>query len=152
MMTIGFILLFFLIAIIISEAAVGGRKVHFAAATLVVVHGALCAIATVFATRDGTVSPVPVLFFWGGALLTWIGIRSHIENSILLRMLYFLRTSPNMTRSALSEAYDSHHGTELRLRELEDSGFINRTDSQVKLLAKAQRAKKIHGIITMFWR
>lgn len=147
------ILFAFLVAMGIGEIVLVRQKVQFAAASLALVHGVIFMMTTICATALGEVAPVSVLLFWAGAFLLWLGIRSHIESSILLRMLYLVKESNNsMARSALVHLYDQHHGADPRLLELEKSGFIARRSGRVEILAKGRLARKMYNLITLFWR
>ena len=66
---------------------------------------------------------LPFAIFWSGAFLTWFGVRSHIESSILLRMAYLLRGHP-MQPGELLEEYDYPGGFFLRERGRNQSHVI----------------------------
>jgi hypothetical protein len=86
---------------------------------------------------------VPFTIFWGGAFLSWFGVRSHIESSILLRMLFLLRRHP-MTESALIAEYTSLYGEAMRREELFRGGLAVRTGDRVSVSPKG---KAILGVV-----
>jgi hypothetical protein len=61
--------------------------------------------------------------YWAGAFLSWFGIRSHIESSILLRMLFLLKNGA-MSRSELLTTYERHYSATQRLEELKRAGLL----------------------------
>jgi hypothetical protein len=66
---------------------------------------------------------VALTVFWAGVFLAWFGIRSHIESSILLRMLFMLRRSRLSDADIVAE-YTRRHGESARLAELRRGGLI----------------------------
>ena len=67
---------------------------------------------------------VALTILWGGGFLSWFGVRSHVESSILLRMLYLLRQGP-MTAPHVVTTYTSQYGRDARLRELVRGGLAH---------------------------
>jgi hypothetical protein len=86
---------------------------------------------------------VALTIFWGGAFLSWFGVRSHVESSILLRMLYLLRRG-SMTEEQLVADYASHYGQAIRIEELVRGGLASRTNGKLSASAKG---KAILGIV-----
>ena len=81
------------------------------------------ALVAMWMTRVVDSGFVAVALFWAGAFRTWFGVASHLESSILLRMLMVLRTSP-MTDDQLVARYTTLHSEPMRLGELRRGGFI----------------------------
>lgn len=111
----------FVAVLVLSELALGGIKLQTGLARVVVAWGVVF-LAAVYPIYRAGIAPVPLLFFWGGAFLSWFGVRSHIESSILLRMLYLLRKEP-LTDAQLLEKYGTYYGPALRLEELLRGGL-----------------------------
>ena len=105
-----------------SELALRGMKLQTGLGRLVVVWMAsYAAAAGWFARHDQRLVSLTIL--WAGAFLAWFGVRSHIESSILLRMLHLLRPRP-MTEGELVCAYTARYGEAARIAELRRGGLI----------------------------
>lgn len=126
------------VAVVWSEVSLGGRKVQSAVPSLVKVWGILGAMimAHFFMARGGGALVFGV--FWAGAFLTWFGVRSHIESSILLRMVYLLREEAR-SGEQLVGAYDGQYGPEERRQELLRSGLAEPAGAGLRLTEKGQR-------------
>jgi hypothetical protein len=74
--------------------------------------------------------------------LSWFGVRSHIESSILLRMLYSLRRRP-MTETGLVDEYLSHYGEAARTEELLRGGLASRNGDRLSVTSKGKRILNI---------
>jgi hypothetical protein len=135
-----------LAAMIGCEVALGPTKLQTGLMRTVAVFGAIggCVVLYLLFARQAAV--VPFAIFWSGAFLTWFGVRSHIESSILLRMAYLLRAHP-MRPDELLEEYDKVYGANQRVEELyraglvvrQASGAIEVTPKGDKVLAAAAR-------------
>jgi hypothetical protein len=68
----------------------------------------------------------PAVLFWVGALTLWFGAKSHLESSILLWMVCFLRDR-SATRDEILDSYDRHYGLRERRVELARAGFVVET-------------------------
>ena len=97
------------------------------------------AVALVLSAASGLFA---LTIFWCGAFLAWFGVRSHIESSILLRMLCLLRAGP-MTDSELVAAYASRHGESARLDELRRGGLVARNHDVLMLTNKGKAVLRI---------
>ena len=126
------------IALVWSEVSLGGRKVQSALPSLIKVWGILgvMIMAHFFMARGGGALVFGV--FWAGTFLTWFGVRSHVESSILLRMVYLLRERGRSGEQLLA-AYDSLYGPEERRQELFRSGLVEAEGAGVRLTAKGRR-------------
>lgn len=126
------------IAIVGSEVRLGGRKVQTALSQLLVVWGVLgVMIMAHFAAARGRGFLVFGVF-WAGAFLSWFCVRSHIESSILLRMLHLLR-GRERTGEELVADYESLYGAHQRRQELVASGLAEEGPDGLRVTAKGKR-------------
>jgi hypothetical protein len=135
-----------LVAAIGSELAVRGIKLQTGLGRVLVVWAGVY-LPAVAALMISGVSPFSFTVFWGGAFLSWFGVRSHIESSILLRMLHLLRRGP-MEQSALVAKYLTLCGQSARREELlraglaiENAGQLVVTDKGKNILAVVDKLK-----------
>lgn len=138
MIDAGIALLLLLAAMAISEAALGGRKLQTGLAAVVrvwAIAGAMLLAHLAFARGSGVVVGA---LFWSGAFLAWFGVRSHIESSILLRMIYLLR-GRDLAGEELVADYERQYGPEQRVEELRRAGLAEETDAGLRLTAKGTR-------------
>jgi hypothetical protein len=126
-----------------SELALGGTKLQTGLSRALAAW-ALVYLPTVYLLAVyGGVGPVALTIFWGGAFLSWFGVRSHIESSILLRMLAILRRR-SLTTTDLVTEYTSHYGKAMRLEELLRGGLaIKENDA----LSVSPKGKFILGVV-----
>lgn len=127
----------FFLAVITSEVLLRGTKIQTGLAKVLLAHGVWLSIVWVYMMRTGKFSIVTISIFWAGAFLTWFGVRSHIESSILLRMLYLLRKQPRAGNDLLQE-YASHYSEESRLEELFRGGLLQMKSGQVTMTPKGR--------------
>ena len=138
MIDITVVLLVLATAMVLSEGALGGRKLQSGLRRVLAVWGVLGAmIMAHFAAARGSGAFVFALF-WAGAFLSWFGVRSHVESSILLRMVYLLR-GKEMTGEQLLANYESLYGARQRLEELLHSGLAEQRPEGVCLTPKGRR-------------
>ena|SRR3990172_5350278 len=140
------VVLAFFLAIVISELALKGKKLQTGLTGVVTVHAAVAASLVIYCFAADGLSLVAVLVFWSGAFLTWFGVRSHIESSILLRMLFLLRGG-SMSGSRLLEEYESHYGESLRLKELFDGGLLEETPEGIIPTSKGRFILRIVALL-----
>jgi hypothetical protein len=126
------------VAVVASEVSLGGRKVQSSLASLVKVWGIIgvAIMGHFFMARGGGALVFGV--FWAGAFLTWFGVRSHIESSILLRMVHLLRAQERRG-DELVAAYDALYGPGERREELFRSGLAEPAPEGVRLTPKGKR-------------
>jgi hypothetical protein len=117
-----------LAAMIGCEVALGPTKLQTGLMRTVGVFGAVGGIMLLYLLFTRPAAVVPFSIFWSGAFLTWFGVRSHIESSILLRMAYLLRAHP-MRPEELLEEYDKVYGANQRVEELFRAGLVVRDAS-----------------------
>jgi hypothetical protein len=127
-----------LVAMIGSELALRGTKLQTGLARVLVVWAAVYLVAIYLLIRAGETGPIALTIFWGGAFLSWFGVRSHIESSILLRMLYLLRGRSHSEASLVAE-YASHYGEAMRLEELLRGGMATKDGGRMSVTSKGQR-------------
>ena len=104
-----------------------------------------CAVvAYLVAVRQGAV--ISFLIAWSGAFLSWFVIRSHLESSILLRMLILLRTA-NLPADGVVHKYQSFYGSGQRARELMQANLIVRSGEECRLTRKGKLVLKVAGLL-----
>ena len=131
-----------LAAMVGSELVLGGTKLQTGLSRVIPVWGAVYLVA-LFVLWRGGIGPVGLTIFWGGAFATWFGVRSHLESSILLRMLYLLRGQPRTDQSLLDE-YLSRQGEAERLEELVRGGLVT---SQGERIAVTPKGRSILAVV-----
>src|ERR1700733_9243702 len=137
MMGLLLVLAFLFAAMAGSEFALGGTKLQTGLARVLVVWGGAYLLGVFPLVRYGDIGPVAFTIFWGGAFLSWFGVRSHVESSILLRMLYLLRRGP-MEEARLLEEYESHCGQAVRMEELFRGGLASNDGNRLAVTPKGR--------------
>lgn len=128
----------FVVAVLLNEILLlSGRKVQSRIFGILMVHYVIFLMTILFITPAEVVRPVSIAIFWLGGFLSWFGIRSHLESSILLRMLYLLKFR-SMKPAELLEEYENHYGETLRIEELIRSGLIRRDGQHFTLTRKGR--------------
>ena len=135
----------FLLAVVFSELLLKGTKLQTGLAKVLIAHSAVAVLLVVYLIVTGKNLIVPLLVFWSGAFLTWFGVRSHMESSILLRMLFLLRKGPLPEKRLLQE-YESHYGQSQRMEELLRGGLLENTTSGI---AVTQKGKFILRVVSL---
>ncbi len=126
-----------LVVAIGSELALRGTKLQTALGRVLVVWAGVYLPAVAALAITGGASPFSFTVFWGGAFLSWFGIRSHIESSILLRMVHLLRLGP-MAQSALVAEYLALCGQSARTDELLRGGLAVQNAGELVVTAKGR--------------
>lgn len=135
----------FVLTALACELMLRTRKLQSAIGRVGILHVlVLTVVASLLATR-GLMRPVPVAIFWLGALISWFGIRSHIESSILLRMLHLLGASP-MSRLELTSRYNARYGRIERVEELIRAGLVS-GDSGRETLVPTRKGSMIARLV-----
>lgn len=132
-----FLILGFFLAVVSSEVLLRGTKVQTGLAKVLLAQGVWFAIVWLYMMRTNGFGILTLAIFWIGAFLTWFGVRSHIESSILLRMLYLLRTKM-MTGDALLQEYGSHYSEKSRLQELFRGGLLQERPGEIAVTKKGR--------------
>jgi hypothetical protein len=120
----------------VSEFALRGRKVQSALGPALAVWIAAggCLLLWFWGRPSGWAS---FAVFWAGAFLSWFGIRSHLESSILLRMVYLLKQRPK-TSAELLEEYERSYGSQQRVEELVRAGLLERRGEHLLVTPKGK--------------
>jgi hypothetical protein len=127
----------FFVAMVGSELALRGTKLQTGLSAVVVVWGLIYLLALYPTQRYGGTGPLALTVFWAGAFLSWFGVRSHIESSVLLRMLYLLRGQSRAEASLLA-AYEALYGEEKRREELARGGMTTKMGDRVVVTPKGR--------------
>ena len=139
-------LMIFFGAVVLSvfcmEKAVSGEKVQSRTGTALCCHAVIGTAVTAYlgAVRHGAL--VGFLVAWSGVFLSWFVIRSHIESSILLRMLLLVRKEPLAAEDIVGR-YLARYGTRERLRELIGAGLLVFSHEEYRLTQKGRAVLKM---------
>jgi hypothetical protein len=127
----------FFLAILSSEFVLRGTKLQTVLLKVAGLHLFWFAAASFYLIYTHQLSLVVLSIFWIGAFLSWFGVRSHLESSILLRMLFFTRSGP-MSETDLLSKYESHHSEASRLEELFRANLLIRAPNGIRITAKGK--------------
>ena len=127
-----------------SEFVLSGAKLQTRLLPATAVWSGAFAAALIVLLEAGGSGVVALTIFWGGAFAFWFGVRSHLESSILLRMLALLRRGP-MSDSELVAAYTACYGKPARLAELCRAGLVS---GQGNLLHVTAKGKAILAVVS----
>ncbi len=122
---------------IASESVLRGRRLQSAFAPVLAIWIGPFALAAVRLVRTDAEGLVSSAIFWCGAFLLWFGVRSHVESSVLLRLLCLLRAHP-MRDGELLEKYASIYGESMRLAELRRGGFVANEGARPHVTSKGK--------------
>jgi hypothetical protein len=137
MMGVLIVTAFLLVVFVGSELALRGTRLQTGLSRVLVVWTVVYLAAVYPVWHYGGTGLVPLTIFWGGAFLSWFGVRSHIESSILLRMLYLLRRGPT-TESGLVSEYTSQYGEAMRIDELLRGGLAAKSGDRMSVTPKGK--------------
>jgi tetratricopeptide (TPR) repeat protein len=140
----------FLAAALLAERFLRKGRTQSSWGRLLAVNAVAAALWAGLGRSTGLADPLEVALFWGGALLLWVGVRAHIESSILLTLAQALSESGSLSRGELRALVDARSGA-LRLRELERGGFVRRAGDALALLPRGHAAVWIHRLLTAAW-
>ena len=132
----------FTASIVLCELGLKGTKLQTGLVKVFIVHGVCWIALLIFLVTNNKSGIIAMTIFWAGAFLTWFGIRSHIESSVLLKMLFLLRQQPASADQLLS-TYHSHYGKELRIEELIRGGLLERGSSKLYVSKKGNMILRI---------
>lgn len=127
----------FMLAVLSSELVLKGTKLQTALLKVLGIHLFWLIAISICLNRFLQFSFVVVFLFWMGAFLSWFGVRSHLESSILLRMLFFVRKEP-MTEQDLVLKYENHHSEASRLEELFRANLLERSSNGFQITSKGR--------------
>jgi hypothetical protein len=116
--------------------ALRGTKLQTGLSRVLVVWMVIYVIMVVILRTCIQAGFVACTIFWAGAFLSWFGVRSHIESSILMRMMYLLRRRAMKAEELLGD-YQSHYGEEMRFEELARGNMIQRGD-EIQVTSKGR--------------
>jgi hypothetical protein len=137
-MTTLLIVLGALIAVLVaSELVLGSTKLQTGLSRVLVAWTLVYLPTCYLLLRYGDAGLIAYTIFWGGAFLSWFGVRSHIESSILLRMLYLLRRQPLSDAEILAK-YGSHYGENMRIEELLRGGLAEKSGDRLVVTPKGR--------------
>src|SRR5687768_6636574 len=85
-----------------SEWVLAGTKLQNGLARILPTWAVVYVATLVWLILSTPVGPVAFTIFWAGFYLSWFGVRSHIESSILMRMMYLLRRQPSSEKSLVA--------------------------------------------------
>jgi hypothetical protein len=126
-----------LVVAIASELVLGPVKLQTGLPRVMAAWAAVYLIVLYFFLGSTEVDEVAFTIFWAGAFLSWFGVRSHIESSILLRMTYLLRRGP-LTDAELVASYNSQFSEETRIEELLRGGLLMRDEDRLVVTPKGK--------------
>ena len=133
----------FLLAMIGSDLVLNGAKVQTGLAKVLLVYAGVGAAMLLYRCgTDGSI--VAFAIFWAGGFLSWFGVRSHVESSILLRMLALLQYR-RKTRSELLDEYEAAYGQAHRLEELLRAGLVVRGPQGIEVTPKGRLIVRAAG-------
>src|SRR6201999_4359464 len=122
---------------IMSEVALGKTKLQTGLTRAMGAWGGVYLLFLYPVVRYGGVGLFALTVLWGGSFLSWFGVRSHIESSILLRMLYLLRRRP-MSEAALVGEYSAMYGEDMRREELLRGGMALKVQNRLTITPKGR--------------
>lgn len=128
----------FLLAILSSEIVLKGTKIQTALLKVLGIHLFWFLTISIYLNRFFQFSWVVVFLIWTGAFVSWFGVRSHLESSILLRMLFLIRKKP-MTEQDLILKYENHYSEASRLEELFRANLLERSPNGIQITSKGRR-------------
>ncbi|HZR22048.1 MAG TPA: hypothetical protein VFA59_00580 [Vicinamibacterales bacterium] len=114
-----------------------GPKLQTHIVRIVLMWGAAFVIAVIAISLITTCDIPALAMLWCGAFLAWFGIRSHIESSILLRMLSLLRHGA-LGDDELLDRYATRYGEDVRTAELRAGGFVTVDSDGMHVTPKAR--------------
>jgi hypothetical protein len=137
MIGLGLTLACLILVMAASEFALRGTKLQTGLGRILVVWTLVYLVVVYPLWLFGEVRPIAFTVFWGGAFLSWFGVRSHIESSILLRMLHILRRRP-LPESELIAEYLKHAGHNVRTEELVRGNMAERSGDALIVTKKGR--------------
>lgn len=115
----------FAAAALVCEPLIRGCKLQSVLRRVMAVHVVALWAAIGLLVPGHHLNLSAIVIFWSGGFLAWFGIRSHLESSILLRMLHSLRCT-SMTEADLVASYEGTYGEARRVDELIRAGLVTR--------------------------
>ena len=134
------------VVMLASELALRGTKLQTGLGRVLLVWAAVYLLSLYPLLVYGETGLLPFTLFWGGAFLSWFGVRSHIESSILLRMLYLLRQGP-LSQAELLAKYATHYGEQQRIEELFRGGLAVRQEAEMRVTPKGKSILRVVAML-----
>ena len=131
-----------LAALATSELVLKGSRVQSALGRVIPVHAMAGLISMVTSVLLGNCFLTGLGLFWAGEFLCWFGLRSHLESSILLRMLVLLKAGSCSTGGLVRE-YLRGYGPAERVKELREAGLISDKTGGMVVTQKGKKVLKI---------
>jgi len=111
------------LAMVCSDLVLHGAKMQTGLLRALGVYAAIGSGTLLYLQLAGGAGAVAFAIYWAGAFLSWFGVRSHLESSILLRMLALLQ-SGSKTKGELIDEYERSYGEVQRVEELLRAGLV----------------------------
>lgn len=141
------ILMFSLVVVVTgSESVLKGRKVQSALGRILPVFFCVGFLSMLSCLWLGYGFVLGFALLWGGFFLCWFGIRSHLESSILLRMLLLLRSVP-LADFQITEQYMKEYGPAARVRELVTGGLVEPVENGMRVTSRGRAVLKVAGLL-----
>jgi len=126
----------------ISELALRGTKLQTGLVRVLAAWGSVYALTLGYTLLRSGISPIGFTILWGGAFLSWFGLRSHAESSILLRMLVMLRRGASSDEELVAR-YVSLYGETARIDELCRGGLAQKARGSFTVTAKGSTVLRV---------
>lgn len=149
-MTIKFILLLItLLALgfLAAEMLLVGRRLQNSLQRVLPIFLCLFGISVIGGLHLGYSKPFVLAMFWAGYFLTWFGLRSHLESSILLKMLTEIHEKA-LTKEELITTYMSIYGPKKRINELQVGGLVTEKNRALFLTDAGKRVVRIAHLLS----
>ena len=131
------------IAAVVASELLSGKNLQSVLGRVIICHVVAFAIA---ASATRIVPAAAVFVFWTGMFSLWFGLRSHIQSSILLRMLTRLRDRP-ATRAEILDWYNERFGRAHRVEGLVGAGLVTATGGVLAPTAKGRAVARIARLL-----
>jgi hypothetical protein len=134
-------------AVTVSEFALGGFKLQTGLHRAAAAWGFTYLLVLVLFLETSGISVTAFTMLWLGLFLSWFGIRSHIESSILMRMINLLGRDGSQTAQALLDSYNAHYGQERRLDELLRGGLVENAGGETRVTRKGRLILRVVSML-----
>jgi len=130
-----------------SECALGGIKIQTGLLRTAAAWSGVYSVVIIFFLRESGISVTAFTMLWLGLYLSWFGIRSHIESSILMRLVHLLGREGSQTAQALLDRYNAHYGRERRFDELGHGGLIEKVGDETRVTRKGRLILRVVSML-----
>ena len=128
------------------------RKIQTAFVPVLTFHTLIAISLYLFLSYIANISPISITIFWVGAFVFWFNVHTLFESSILLKMLYILKSTDPMTKTELLKKYELHYGPDFRINELIKGEYFERSAEGFNVTRKGRFITIIFSIITYMWQ